>query len=156
MLSSILITLSQPPAKLVVVGSAAVDITARADPMPGAARSNSNLHTTTPGIVSLTSGGVGRNIAEAAHRILSSHSKELAHSTILLSPVGEDAFGQLLVSESEKIGLRTDGLIKVSNARTAVCNMVLDSAGDLTGGVADMDVIRTLEASKVGSYNHPA
>ena len=80
----------------------------------------------------------------------------MAHSTILLSPVGEDAFGQLLVSESEKIGLRTDGLIKVSNARTAVCNMVLDSAGDLTSGVADMDVIRTLEASKVGSYNHPA
>ncbi|KAI0698446.1 indigoidine synthase A-like protein [Cerioporus squamosus] len=138
-----------PPAKLVVIGSAAVDIIARADPMPGVAHPNSNLHTTTPGIVSLTSGGVGRNVAEAAHRILSSQSKDLSHSTILLSPVGEDAFGQLLVSESENIGMRTDGLIKVPAARTAVCNMVLDSAGGLTGGVADMDVIRSLEASKI-------
>ncbi|RDX55774.1 indigoidine synthase A-like protein [Lentinus brumalis] len=138
-----------PPAKLVVIGSAAVDITARADPVPGGTRSNSNLHTTSPGIVTLTSGGVGRNVAEAAHRILSSQSKDLSHSTILLSPIGEDAFGQFLVSESEKIGMRTDGLMKVSAARTAVCNMVLDSAGGLTGGVADMDVIRSLEASRI-------
>ncbi len=146
-------TLSQPPAKLVVIGSAAVDITARADPVPGGARSKSGLHTTAPGIVSLTSGGVGRNVAEAAHRILSSQSKDLSHSTVLLSPIGEDAFGQFLVSESEKIGMRTDGLMKISAARTAVCNMVLDSAGGLTGGVADMDVIRSLEASRVSGHS---
>ncbi|EJF66774.1 indigoidine synthase A-like protein [Dichomitus squalens] len=138
-----------PPAKLVIVGSAAVDVTARADPVPGGARSNNNLYTTSPGVVSLTSGGVGRNVAEAAYRILSSFSKDLAHSAVLVSPIGEDAFGQLLVSESERIGMRTDGLIRVPDARTAVCNMVLDSAGELTGGVADMDVIRTLDAAKV-------
>ncbi|RPD55816.1 indigoidine synthase A-like protein [Lentinus tigrinus ALCF2SS1-6] len=138
-----------PPAKLVVIGSAAVDITARADPVPGTTTVHNNLQTTTPGVISLTSGGVGRNVAEAAHRILSSHSKEFAHTTVLLSPVGDDVFGQLLVSESEKIGMRTDGLIKVPAARTAVCNMVLDSAGGLTGGVADMEIIRSLEVSKI-------
>ncbi len=132
-----------------IIGSAAVDITARADPVPGAARSNNDLHTTTPGVISLTSGGVGRNIAEAAHRILASHSKELSNHAILLSPVGEDGFGQLLVSESGRVGMRTDGFIQVPTARTAVCNMVLDSAGGLTGGVADMDVIRTLDSTKV-------
>ncbi|KAI1788747.1 indigoidine synthase A-like protein [Ganoderma leucocontextum] len=142
-------TTESPPAKLVVVGSAAVDITARADPVPGGSRSNNNLHTTTPGVVSLTSGGVGRNVAEAAHRILTSYSKDLANSTMLVSPIGNDAFGQLLASESERIGMRTDGFIQVQDARTAVCNMVLDSAGGLTGGVADMDVIRRLDATKV-------
>ena len=136
----------QPPARLVVVGSAAVDITARADPVPGAANHN---HTTAPGVVSLTSGGVGRNVAEAAHRILSSRSKELSDDVVLVSPIGDDAFGQLLISESSRIGLRTDGFIRLPAARTAVCNMVLDSAGDLTGGVADMDVIRTLDSAKV-------
>ncbi|KAM5529997.1 hypothetical protein V8D89_016336 [Ganoderma adspersum] len=138
-----------PPAKLIVVGSAAVDITARADPVPGGAGSNNNLHTTTPGVVSITSGGVGRNVAEAAHRILTSYSKDLTSSAMLVSPIGKDAFGQLLASESERIGMRTDGFIQVQDARTAVCNMVLDSAGGLTSGVADMDVIRTLDATKV-------
>ncbi|KAI9065809.1 indigoidine synthase A-like protein [Trametes sanguinea] len=138
-----------PPAKLVIVGSAAVDITARADPVAGAARANSNLHSTAPGVVSLTAGGVGRNVAEAAHRILTSYSKDLSAATALVSPIGEDAFGQLLVAETEQVGLRTDGLISVPKARTAVCNMVLDSAGGLIGGVADMDVIRTLDASKI-------
>lgn len=142
----------QPPAKLVVVGSAAVDITARADPVAGAARANSNLHTTAPGVVSLTAGGVGRNVAEAAHRILTSHSKDLASATALVSPIGGDAFGQWLLSETEQVGLRTDGLIRVPKARTAVCNMVLDSAGGLTGGVADMDAIRTLEAAKASPF----
>ena len=102
-----------------------------------------------PGVVSLTSGGVGRNVAEAAYRILSSYSQELSDSAILLSPIGEDAFGQLLTADTERIGMRTDGLIRIPAARTAVCNMVLDSAGGLTGGVADMDVIRALSARKV-------
>ena len=100
-------------------------------------------------MVSLTAGGVGRNVAEAAHRILTSYSKDLSSATALVSPIGEDAFGQLLAAETKQVGLRTDGLIRVPNARTAVCNMVLDSAGGLIGGVADMDVIRTLDAAKV-------
>ncbi len=95
---------------------------------------------------------MGRNVAEAAHRILCSYSKDLANSAMLVSPIGKDAFGQLLTSESERIGMRTDGFIQVHDARTAVCNMVLDSAGGLTSGVADMDVIRTLDAPKVGHY----
>ena len=68
---------------------------------------------------------------------------------MLVSPVGDDAFGQLLISQSSIAGMRTDGLIRVPAARTAVCNMVLDSSGGLTGGVADMDVIRTVDSSKV-------
>ncbi|KAI0756912.1 indigoidine synthase A-like protein [Daedaleopsis nitida] len=136
------------PAKLVIVGSAAVDITARADPVPSAARS-SNLHSTSPGVVSITPGGVGRNIAEAAQRILSSRSKELSDTAMLISPIGDDAFGQLLISRFSNVGMRADGLIHVPAARTAVCNMVLDSSGGLTGGVADMDVIRSFDSSKI-------
>lgn len=60
------------PTKLAVIGSAAVDITANA------VLANSTClgrHSTTPGTVSLTLGGVARNIAEAAHRVLASIPK---------------------------------------------------------------------------------
>ncbi|KAH9944309.1 indigoidine synthase A-like protein [Epithele typhae] len=134
--------------KLVIVGSAAVDITARADPVGGAANTN-KMHTTTPGVVSLTSGGVGRNVAEASHRILCSYPDGYSTETLLISPIGEDGFAELLVSDSKRLRMRTDGLIQVPKGRTAVCNMVLDSAGSLTSGVADMDIVRTFEASKI-------
>ncbi|PCH33700.1 indigoidine synthase A-like protein [Wolfiporia cocos MD-104 SS10] len=131
-----------PPAKLLVFGSAAVDITAQAasnvDPSSGA-------HTTVPGSVSMTLGGVARNVAEAAHRILSSQSEAGASQTLLVSPVGQDSFGRLLVDETKRMGMRADGLIPLDSARSAICNMVLDSAGNLGSGVADMDIIHSLD-----------
>ena len=144
------LTSCQSPAKLIVIGSAAVDITAHADPVPGKARSNNHAHTTTPGVVSLTSGGVGRNVAEAAQRVLASYSSDLSQATLLVSPIGEDEFGNLLQANATRVGMRTDGFIKVPTGRTAVCNMLLDSAGNLTGGVADMEVVSSLDATKVG------
>ncbi|KAG5647938.1 hypothetical protein DXG03_006972 [Asterophora parasitica] len=58
---------------------------------------------------------------------------------MLVSPVGDDAFGRLLMEETAQLGMRLDGFIQ-SDQRTAVCNMVLDSAGGLVSGVADMDI----------------
>lgn len=108
-----------------------------------------NRHSTTPGAVSMTLGGVGRNIAEAAYRVLSHHSPELSAATMLVSSVGDDAFGRVLVDEMHGIGMRTDGLMQQPGARSAVCNMVLDSAGHLELGVADMDIIQLLDSEKV-------
>lgn len=132
-----------------MIGSAAVDLTAQA-------RSDIDktlaVNSTSPGAVSLSLGGVGRNIAEAAHRVIASHSQDLAlsASTLLVSPVGDDAFGRLLNDETRKIGMRTDGLMQ-SNERTAVCNMVLDGTGGLIGGVADMGIIEALNESTVST-----
>ncbi|KAF5355714.1 hypothetical protein D9756_003724 [Leucocoprinus leucothites] len=127
-----------PPADLIIVGSAAIDVTARAD-----ASTDSSLvqNSTVPGKIALSVGGVARNMAEAAHRILT--AQELPTSSLLVAPVGEDGFGKLLVDETEKLGMRTDGLLK-NDGSTAVCNMVLDSVGNLTGGVADMEITQAL------------
>jgi pseudouridylate synthase / pseudouridine kinase len=97
----------------------------------------------------VTLGGVGRNISEAAHRILTAHSAQLSTATMLVSPIGDDAFGRLLLDETQHIGMRTDGLTQSPGARTAVCNMILDSAGNLIGGIADMDIIRSLDGETV-------
>ncbi|EMD42115.1 hypothetical protein CERSUDRAFT_147657 [Gelatoporia subvermispora B] len=141
-------TPSTTPAKLVVVGSAAVDVTAQANPNPGADLSLGS-QSTVPGAVSLSLGGVARNVAEAAHRILTAHSQGQSGDTLLISPLGNDSFGNLLVSETERIGMRTDGFVRTEGGRSAVCNMVLDTQGSLIGGVADMDIIHSLEVQTV-------
>ena len=129
-----------------VIGSAAADITARAN-------SDTSLEqSTVPGTVSMTLGGVGRNIAEAAHRVLSSSLPRSARETILVAPVGDDLFGSLVIDGTEKLGMRSDGIVRVDDARSAVCNMVLNSSGDLVGGVADMNIAYELDPAAV---SHP-
>ena len=110
-------------------------------------------HSTTPGSVLLSSGGVGRNIAEAAHRIL---SKETSPQTpVLVSLVGEDIVGGVLREELSRMGIRTDGLISAPARASAVCNMVLDAEGGLITGVADMDIIESLEGETASPPSTP-
>ena len=105
--------------------------------------------TTAPGTVSLTLGGVARNIAEAAHRVLSAAPNGDPHATLLLSPIGVDELAPFLFREHSRLGMRSDGFLRVRNDRTAVCNMVLDAEGSLIGGVADMDIIRDISEETV-------
>lgn len=133
---------------LVIVGSAAMDITSRAHEQPG--MQTTPLHSTTPGSVSLSPGGVGRNIAEATHRILS--KKSGSQNPVLVSLVGEDVIGGVLRNELSRIGMRTDGLISTPGKASAVCNMVLDTEGGLITGVAGMDIIESLEGKTVSHF----
>ncbi|KAG6851170.1 hypothetical protein H0H93_015180 [Arthromyces matolae] len=92
-------------------------------------------------------GGVARNIAEASHRILST-SNENALSSILVSPIGHDAFGRHLSEQTKQLGMRIDGFVQ-SDDPTAVCNMILDQDGNLLSGIADMDIAARLEADPI-------
>lgn len=124
-----------------VIGCCAVDVTSRAH-----ADVNSTLasQSTVPGTVTMTLGGVGRNIAEAAHRILAAYPQQDRSDTVLVSPIGDDPFGRVLVEETALLQMRTDGLLHIKSQRSAFCNMVLDREGDLVSGVADMDIIHSL------------
>ena len=124
---------------MVVIGSAAIDITAT---------HAETLHSTTPGHVELTLGGVGRNIAEASHRVMAAKYPEL--SSVLIAPIGRDAFGDLLLSKLQADEMRTDGLSRTDD-RTAVCNMILDGNGALVGGVADMGITEAFTGDQVGN-----
>ncbi|KAG6856639.1 hypothetical protein H0H87_002229 [Tephrocybe sp. NHM501043] len=131
-------------APLIVIGSSAVDISAQAlgDNKVLTARS------TAPGHVSLSLGGVARNIAEASHRLLSASGAIPRLTPVLVSPIGDDAFGRLLIKETTELGMRVDGFVQ-SSKPTAVCNMVIDSNGDLIGGIADMDIVKALKTGTV-------
>jgi len=135
--------LNQAPANVVVVGAAALDITAQELPETNAALA---VHSTAPGHVKLSLGGVARNIAEATHRVMSAKFPHL--SSILVAPVGSDAFGHILVDKLHAFGMRTDGLIR-TDTQSAVCNMVLDSNGTLVGGVADMGINESVTSEPV-------
>ncbi|KAJ3883357.1 indigoidine synthase A-like protein [Lentinula edodes] len=120
-------------ASLLVFGAAAVDISANAFEMA----SNFASGSTVPGTIAVSLGGVARNIAEASHRV------SPKGSVLLVAPIGNDAFGHLLTEGTANFGMRTDGLLLQKNQRTAVCNMIMDSHGGLTTGIADMAILET-------------
>lgn len=167
-----------PPPKVLVFGSAAIDITSRT-PHALAPRS------TTPGEIDLTPGGVGRNIAEAAQRGLGKGEVRL------ISPVGAsllvarhdevgargnaggegegkgkgvevDTVGRVIMAEMAEVGMRTDGLIVKTQTqpegvadnngqqiRSSACTLVLGKDGDLEAGVADMGIVERVTVEEV-------
>ncbi|KAF8213096.1 indigoidine synthase A-like protein [Mycena galopus ATCC 62051] len=123
------------PAKVLVAGCAAVDISAQRADVVG-----TGLRSTSAGTVTMGLGGVARNIAEACHRV--------GTPTLLVAGLGPDTWGQLLRDETKAIGMRTDGFID-RNERTAICNLFLDASGDLQHGIADMAITQKLTADLV-------
>lgn len=130
-------------ATVVVVGCAAVDITSQAGVLI-----RPDQKSTYPGKVSISLGGVARNIAEAAHRVMSGSSGNNT-ATLLVAPIGSDEFGKLISTMTESLGMRTDGLVSIQGRQSAVCNLLLDSHGELQCGVSDMDLPHAWEADEV-------
>ncbi|CAD6890339.1 unnamed protein product [Tilletia laevis] len=142
-------------ASILVVGAAAVDISAQAH---GA--TSQNTATTHPGRISLSPGGVARNVAEAASRLLQANlggsrteqsSRQTSISAVkLIAPIADDAFGAFLQDEADRAGMRQDGfyIMKASSSgsddgkhvpRTSVCTLSLDNESNLLHGVADFE-----------------
>ncbi|KAI6136598.1 indigoidine synthase A-like protein [Pisolithus sp. B1] len=135
--------LNDGKASIVVVGCAAVDITSKVERTLSLSQK-----TTHPGKISLTLGGVARNIAEAAHWVLTGFRGE-SSTTLLMAPVGEDIFGRLITDSTQSMGMRTDGLSLVPGQQSAVCNVVLDARGGLETGIADMGLPQLWKGSEV-------
>ena len=92
---------------------------------------------------------MGRNIAEGAHRLLTKKAKQKPTSSVLVSLIGQDMFGSILQERLKALGMRTDGLISTDLHSSAVCNMILDREGGLVTGIADMDIIQSLDGQSV-------
>ncbi|OBZ88768.1 hypothetical protein A0J61_03189 [Choanephora cucurbitarum] len=125
---------------LLVIGGIALDITATV----GKTAATSILHTSTPGHVAQTLGGVGRNVAEAAWRTGAKNVK-------LISVVGDDLAGESVRKGMETIGMTTEHIHTLKNQPTAVYNALHSNDGQLIAAVADMNIFDSLEPSKVTS-----
>ena len=123
--------LPPPRSRVVCVGGAVIDTVAKSN-----TENDLIIGTSNPGVIHQSDGGVGRNVAEVLGR--------LGSKPVFYTAIGEDPFGQGIVSrlEEESGVITTPRSLKVAkDYRTAQYLALLDHNRDLVGGVADMDVL---------------
>ncbi len=114
---------------LVVIGGSNIDVLGTPDGELIAGESN-------PGRVRLSPGGVARNVAEAAVR--------LGVDTTLITAVGDDLFGQIVLESCSEAGVHVDGVIVSPDYPTSVYSSLLDQHGDMAAAVSDMAVMAAI------------
>jgi len=109
--------------EVLVIGAACVDIKGRPHETLVAGTSNS-------GLVRITTGGAGRNIAENLAR--------LNVRTTLLTVVGTDNYARMIIEDTAATGVDTSSVRVASGARSAIYLAVLDASGHLAVSIDDM------------------
>jgi pseudouridine kinase len=116
--------------RVLLVGGLNVDTLARTAAAPVAATSN-------PGSTTRSAGGVARNVADNLRR--------LGDACALVGAVGDDEAGQYLLASLA--GVDTSRVRRAE--RTGSYTAVLDDAGELVIGVADMAATESVRAEEV-------
>ncbi|KAK4946891.1 hypothetical protein LTR10_014033 [Elasticomyces elasticus] len=125
------------PVDILVAGSLASDTICDHEPFDKPSGTVSpTLHTSNPAKISPSAGGVGRNVAVAAH---------LAGAKVALaSVVADDLAGSSLVDHVDRSGVSADYIRRipaVDGARTAQYVAVNDTSKDLLVAMADMSIL---------------
>lgn len=97
--------------------------------------------------VDVASGGVARNVAENLAR--------LRCEVALVSRVGRDDAGDRLISELQNLGIGTDGICRSDFEDTATYTALIDLAGELTVGMADMSIYDEVAPELFGANLSP-
>jgi pseudouridine kinase len=122
--------------EIVVIGGANLDIKAR--PTGGLISATSN-----PGRISISAGGVARNIA---HNLA-----KLGLPVSLITALGRDPAGDQLCKETEAAGVDMS-MALVSDQPSGVYCAVLDPEGELAIGVNGMDIIDGMVPGALASF----
>uniref|UniRef100_K3W7K7 Carbohydrate kinase PfkB domain-containing protein n=1 Tax=Globisporangium ultimum (strain ATCC 200006 / CBS 805.95 / DAOM BR144) TaxID=431595 RepID=K3W7K7_GLOUD len=124
----------KPGKRVLVVGGLVLDIISSSS--FSIIRATSNI-----GAIHQASGGVGRNIAECLLR--------LGLDPLLISSVGNDASGSILLENLKKLGMDASGIQVSNDVATAVYSAVLCSEGDLDVAIADMRALDAINTSAI-------
>jgi len=89
-----------------------------------------------PGTVTMRPGGVGRNIA---HNL-----SLLGFEVSMISAVGGDAFGRVLLEQCREVGMNTDMVRAVREQHSSSYMYMTDETGDMLVAVNDMDIVKTV------------
>ena len=129
-------------ANVFVAGSLAVDLACDYQPpsdhTPGAAAAKPGLYTSNPAAITQSLGGVGSNVARAAHL--------MGAQVRLCSAVGDDLSGRAALEALNAAGMSTAGVRTLpsdSGSRTAQYVAVNDSYKDLMLAMADMSILES-------------
>jgi pseudouridine kinase len=99
-----------------------------------------------PGKVKISMGGVGRNIAE--------NLVKLGLHTKLISAVGDDVYGSKILEEARIIGLDMQDSLVLKGQQTSTYLAVLDEVGDMSVGIAHMDIFDNLSVDFIKNKNY--
>ena len=109
----------------VVIGGVNVDIGGRAQKKLVAADSN-------PGKVSISLGGVGRNIA---------HNMTLMGVDVkMLTAMGEDVYGNRIAESCRTLGIDASRALRVADCATSTYLYIADEKGEMALALSDMEV----------------
>ncbi len=129
--------ITAPEKRIVVVGGSNMDL-------KGYASEAYIEGSSTPGHLTESLGGVGRNIVE--------NLGLLDCPTVFLSAVGKDLYGEEIIKETEKSSLNLDYVLRSNNYRSGTYLAHLDTKGELIGAIVDMKILK--EINKDYIYNH--
>ncbi|SMB98764.1 pseudouridine kinase [Thermanaeromonas toyohensis ToBE] len=116
---------------VVVIGGANIDIKGR--PFKELIR-----HTSNPGQVDISLGGVARNIA---------HNLALLKVPVtLLTVVGNDGEGRKILEETRRAGVNVEHVLISPTRPTGVFLAMLDAKGEMEIGIAQMEVLEECDA----------
>ncbi|KAL3306400.1 carbohydrate kinase contains PfkB domain [Colletotrichum asianum] len=126
-------------ADVLVAGSVAIDLSCDYHPLGDVKEVSPHMHTSNPACINQSIGGVGHNVALAAHRV----SKDV--SVRLCSMVGDDVAGKTVLSSLESSGLDTTYIRQLGSEyhhsnRTAQYVAVNDAEKNLVVAMADMGI----------------
>ncbi|KAI4358009.1 hypothetical protein L6164_001918 [Bauhinia variegata] len=113
-------------AEAVIIGGMVLDIHATPSTL-------TNPGTTTPGKVRYFLGGVARNVAECMSK--------LGTKPYMISAVGLDFGGNMLLEHWKSAGLSTEGILKKKDIETPVVCIVYDLNGESAAAVASVEAI---------------
>lgn len=129
-------------ADVFVAGSLAVDLACDYSPCTGSFYSSPELQTSNPAQIAQSLGGVGHNMARAAHL--------MGASVRLCSAVGDDLTGKAALEALAEADVSTTGIKTLSpesGSRTAQYVAINDANKDLVLAMADMSILETPSAS---------
>lgn len=119
---------------VVVIGGANIDIHGKSTRALRANDSN-------PGTVRISAGGVSRNVAENLAR--------LGVDCRLISTVGQDHHGRMLMRLSRDAGINVQYVQELASAPTSTYLSVIDASGEMKVAIADMSIIDHLTAERL-------
>lgn len=118
--------------KAILIGAAHIDRKAQA-------MEEIQLRTSIPIAMSVSFGGVARNIAENLSR--------LGVKTTILTAIGNDQDGENLQKHFNEVNIESDHIYVHKSHNTASYTAILDTSGELVLGLADMDIYTALDPS---------
>ena len=119
-----------------VIGGANIDL-------QGSSDNPLLLKDSNPGEISMSSGGVGRNIAENMSR--------LRIPTKIFSYVGSDALGNFLIESTQKANVDTSYINRHPTLPTSQYLSVLDDNNDMLVSISDKRIINEMSIDDIRS-----